>query len=75
MTMSLGTIVARILQADALKEIVSFDFPDKVGDIKVHQLRISPIGGVEQILLTYDGCEYAIMVEKWADALPPEGHR
>ena len=72
---SLGAVLTAALQADALNEIVNFEMPDLVGDITVHQLRISPSLNVEQILLTYDGCEYSIMVEKWADALPPEGHR
>ncbi len=59
-----------MLQADDIGEILSYDNLMQVGEVKVHQQRIAPSGNVEQILLTYNGDEYSITVEKWADALP-----
>lgn len=70
--LSLASVIARVLQASSLDKLVIFDFPDAIGEVKIHQQRIAPSGSVEQLLLTYDGDEYSIVVEKWADALPPK---
>lgn len=64
--LDLTSIIARVLQADNIGEIVAFNDPQMVGTIDVQTQIMNPHRpGEGQVLLTYDGAKYAINVERW----------
>lgn len=62
----LTTVLARVLQAKDIGEIVSNGDPEMVGIIDVQTQIIHPNKpGDGQILLTYNGVKHAVNVQKW----------